>query len=64
MSNIRDSATTIVISNLDRQEAILIADSLKKAKQSIADKSKVSVVIGEKSVFERLMVKCNKLLER
>ena len=64
MSGIKNSTTTIVISNLDEQEAISIVQSLKAAKQSIADKSKVSVVIGKKSKFEKLMIRCNKMLER
>ncbi len=64
MSNKKVSTTTIVISNLDKQEAVSIASSLKEAKQSIAGKSKASVVIGEKNVFASLMAKCNKLLER
>ena len=55
---------SIVISNLDEQEAIAIVKSLKEAKQSIAAKYKVSVVSGEKRVFEKLTVKCNKKLER
>ena len=64
MSGIKNSTTTIVISNLDEQEAIAIVKSLKEAKQSIAAKYKVSVVSGEKRVFDKLMIKCDKKLER
>ena len=64
MSNKRDNATTIVISNLDKQEAVSIANSLKDAKRNIAGKSMASVVIGEKSIFESLMAKCTKMLDR
>lgn len=62
MARRRDSETTIVISNLDKQEALSIAYSLNDVKRKVSGKAKASVVIGEKSIFERLMTKCNKQL--